>query len=188
MDDGKARCPWLPVHLDLYRAYHDTEWGVPSRAPRHLFEMICLEGAQAGLSWWTVLQKRERYRAVFHGFVPEKVAAMTDEELDGLVEDPGIIRHRGKIFAVRQNAIAWLEREDPVNWLWGFAEDKPLRKRPRTMADYPTHTHASDAMSKAMRRAGFKFVGSTILYAFMQAVGMVDDHVQGCFLARDGSR
>jgi len=188
MDDGRTRCPWLPVHLELYREYHDTEWGVPSRDPRHLFEMVCLEGAQAGLSWWTVLQKRESYRAVFHGFVPEKVAAMTDEELDGLAEDPGIIRHRGKIHAVRQNAMAWLELEDPVGWLWGFADDKPGRKRPRTMADYPTHTHASDAMSKAMRRAGFKFVGSTTLYAFMQAVGMVDDHAQGCFLAGNGSR
>lgn len=184
MNDGKTRCPWLPVHLELYREYHDTEWGVPSRDPRYLFEMICLEGAQAGLSWWTVLQKRARYREVFHGFDPEKVAVMTDDELGRLVLDPGIIRHRGKIFSVRQNARAWLEREAPVDWLWEFADGKSARKRPQTMADYASRTPASDAMSKALRKAGFNFVGSTTMYALMQAVGMVDDHATGCFLAK----
>ena len=184
MSDGKTRCPWLPVHLDLYREYHDTEWGVPSRDPRYLFEMICLEGAQAGLSWWTVLQKRERYREVFHYFDPEKVASMTDRALEKLVLDPGIIRHRGKIFSVRQNARAWLELDAPVDWLWGFAKDGRKSKRPKTMVDYPTKTPGSDAMSKALRKAGFNFVGSTTMYAFMQAVGMVDDHAAGCFLGK----
>jgi DNA-3-methyladenine glycosylase I len=184
MDDGKERCPWLPVHLELYREYHDTEWGVPSRDPRYLFEMICLEGAQAGLSWWTVLQKRRRYREVFHRFDPKKVAVMADEELERLVLDPGIIRHPGKIFSVRQNARAWLELDAPVEWLWGFADGNTEKKRPRAMMDYASRTAASDAMSKAMRKAGFNFVGSTTMYAFMQAVGMVDDHAEGCFLAK----
>lgn len=183
MDDGKTRCPWLPVHLALYREYHDTEWGVPSRDPRYLFEMICLEGAQAGLSWWTVLQKRERYRQVFHRFDPKTVAVMSDEELEELVLDPGIIRHRGKIFSVRQNARAWLELDAPVDWMWGFADTKPGKRRPQTMADYPSRTAASDAMSKALRKAGFNFVGSTTMYALMQGVGMVDDHAAGCFRA-----
>lgn len=182
MNTGKIRCPWLPAHLEAYREYHDTEWAVPSRDPRHLFEMICLEGAQAGLSWWTVLQKREQYRRVFHGFDPVKVAGMEDEELDGLVRDPGIIRHRGKIFSVRQNARAWLEIDRPVDWLWSFAGGKPTINRPRTMADYATRTTSSDALSKALRKAGFNFVGSTTMHAFMQAVGMVNDHSIDCFL------
>jgi len=183
MTDEKPRCPWLPAHLDLYREYHDTEWGVPSRDPHHLFEMICLEGAQAGLSWWTVLQKRARYREVFHRFDPTRCAVMSDEELYSLVHDPGIIRHRGKIASVRQNARAWLALENPVDWLWSFAPERPSLNRPQTMADYPTRTAASDAMNKALRKAGFNFVGSTTMYAFMQAVGMVDDHAASCFVA-----
>jgi DNA-3-methyladenine glycosylase I len=182
MHDVSVRCPWLPAHLDLYREYHDTEWGVPSRDARYLFEMICLEGAQAGLSWWTVLQKRAHYRTVFHDFDPAQVAAMSDHELDALVLDPGIIRHRGKIIAFRQNARAWLALDQPVDWLWGFAGGSPTIRRPRSMADYPTRSAASDALSKALRKAGFHFVGSTTLYAFMQAVGMVNDHSADCFL------
>jgi DNA-3-methyladenine glycosylase I len=181
----KTRCPWLPTDKPLYVEYHDTEWGVPSRDPRYLFEMICLEGAQAGLSWWTVLQKRERYRQVFRNFEPDEVAKMKDAELEKLVLDPGIIRHRGKILAVRENAKAWLalrEREgDPVGWLWSFAGGKPKVNRFKTMADFPSKTPESDALSKALRKAGFNFVGSTTLYAFMQAVGMVDDHTVDCF-------
>jgi DNA-3-methyladenine glycosylase I len=182
------RCPWLPAHLDLYREYHDTEWGVPSRDPRHLFELLCLEGAQAGLSWWTVLQKRERYREVFHRFDPARVARMRDAALEKLVLDPGIVRHRGKIFSVRQNARAWLaleEREgDAVEWLWRFVGGKPRRNAPRSMADIPARTAESDALSKALRKAGFCFVGSTTMYAFMQAVGMVDDHTTDCVCFR----
>lgn len=178
------RCPWVPEDKPLYVDYHDTEWGVPSRDPRHLFEMICLEGAQAGLSWWTILQKRARYREVFHGFDPRRVAQMTDAELEALVADPGIIRHRGKIFAFRQNARAWLELADPVDFLWQFAPAKPKRKRPKTMADYPARTPESDALSKALKKAGFNFVGSTTLYAFIQATGMVDDHSANCFRSK----
>jgi DNA-3-methyladenine glycosylase I len=177
------RCPWVPLQHALYVAYHDTEWGVPSRDSRYLFECVCLEGAQAGLSWWTVLQKRERYREVFHHFDPVAVAAMTDEELEALVHEPGIIRHRGKIFATRQNARAWLELPNPVDWLWGFVGGEPIRHPFREMSDYPSRSPESDAMSKAMRKAGFNFVGSTTLYALMQATGMVNDHSVDCYLS-----
>lgn len=175
------RCPWLPLQHPLYVAYHDTEWGVPSRDPRYLFECICLEGAQAGLSWWTVLQKRERYRQVFHDFVPEKVAKMTDAQLGKLLLDPGIIRHQGKIFSVRQNARAWLELDAPVEFLWSFVDGIPRVNRHRNAADYQTRTPESDALSKSLRKAGFNFVGSTTMHAFQQAVGMVDDHSVDCF-------
>lgn len=173
------RCSWVPLQHPLYVEYHDTEWGVPSRDPRHLFEMICLEGAQAGLSWWTVLQKRERYREVFHHFEPAKVAKMTDQQLEKLVLDPGIIRHRGKIFSVRQNARAWLELENPVDFLWSFTGGKP---KPGC---HDTRTPESDALSKALRKAGFNFVGTTTMHAFMQAVGMVDDHAADCFVRKN---
>jgi DNA-3-methyladenine glycosylase I len=175
-----TRCPWLLLQHPLYVEYHDTEWGVPSRDPRYLFECLCLEGAQAGLSWWTVLQKRERYRHVFHRFEPEKVAAMTDDELEGLILDPGIIRHRGKIFSVRQNARAWLELSEPVEWIWSFVGGKTLVNHHKSLADFTSKTPESDALSKALRKAGFNFVGSTTMYAFMQAVGMVNDHALDC--------
>lgn len=182
------RCPWLPPDLELYQTYHDEEWGVPSRNERHLFEMICLEGAQAGLSWWTILQKREGYRKVFHGFDPEKVAKMTDRRLEKLLLDPGIVRHRGKVFSVRQNARAWLDlREaegDVVEWLWSFIGGEPRVNTFRKMEDYPTMTPESEALSKALRKSGFNFVGATTMYAFMQAVGMVDDHSVDCFKSR----
>ena len=182
------RCPWVPEDNPVYIEYHDKEWGVPSRDPRHLFEMICLEGAQAGLSWWTVLRKRERYREVFRNFEVQKVARMRDAELEKLLADPGIIRHRGKVFAVRQNARAWLElaeREgDPVEWLWSFVDGKTRRLRPRSMGEYQALSPESDRLSKALRKAGFNFVGSTTLYAFMQAVGMVDEHAAHCWKAR----
>ncbi|MGB6222251.1 DNA-3-methyladenine glycosylase I [Haloferula sp.] len=180
-----TRCPWLPPDLELYRKYHDTEWGVPSRDRRYLFEMICLEGAQAGLSWWTVLQKREHYRKVFHNFEVERVARMTDRKLEKLVADPGIIRHRGKIFGVRQNARSWLALEqregDAVEWLWSFVGGAPIVNRRKKMEDYPVKTIESEALSKALKKEGFNFFGPTIAYAFMQAVGMVDDHSVDCF-------
>ena len=183
------RCPWLPIDKPLYVEYHDTEWGVPSRDARYLFEMINLEGAQAGLSWWTVLQKRERYREVFRNFVPEEVAKMKDAALEKLLLDPGIIRHRGKIAAVRENAKAWLalrEREgDPVEWLWSFVGGKPKVSRFKVMSDFPTQTPESDALSKALRKAGFNFVGSTTMYAIMQATGMVNDHTVTCFRKKE---
>ncbi len=179
-----TRCSWLPTHLELYRHYHDTEWAVPSFGRRYLFEMICLEGAQAGLSWWTVLQKREHYRQVFHQFEPESVAAMTNPELEALVSDAGIIRHRGKIFAVRQNAKAWLELEsrkgDAVQWMWSFVNGKPKVNHWKTISDFPSKTLDSEALSQALRKAGFNFVGPTTIYAFMQGVGMVNDHTADC--------
>lgn len=141
-----------------------------------MFECLCLEGAQAGLSWWTFLQKRERYRQVFHQFDAVKVAKMTDAQLEKLVLDPGIIRHRGKIFSVRQNAQAWLEISDPVDWSWSFVGGKPIVNHFKTMADFLARSAGSDALSKALKKAGFNFVGSTTLYAFMQGVGMVNDH------------
>lgn len=177
----KSRCPWLPIQHPLYVDYHDCEWGVPSRDPRYLFECICLEGAQAGLSWWTVLQKRERYRQVFHNFEPERVAVMTDAELEKLLLDPGIIRHRGKILSVRQNAKAWLELDNPVEWLWSFVGGKPIVNHFKTVADFPGRSAESDALSKGLKKAGFNFVGSTTMYALMQAVGMVNDHTVACF-------
>lgn len=180
----QTRCFWVPVDRPLYVEYHDTEWGVPVRDERVLFEMLCLEGAQAGLSWWTVLQKRERYRQVFHEFEIEKVAKMTDAALEKLVTDPGIIRHRGKIFAFRQNARAWMtlreQQGDLVGWLWSFVGGAPRINRWKSREQVPVSTPESDAMSKALRKAGFKFVGSTILYAYMQAVGMVNDHTIDC--------
>lgn len=182
----KSRCSWLPLQHPLYVTYHDTEWGVPSRDPRYLFECLCLEGAQAGLSWWTVLQKRERYRQVFHDFKAGKIAEMTDAQLEELVLDAGIIRHRGKIFSVRQNARAWLTLSDPVDWLWSFSEGKTLVNTPQTHLDAVTHSAASTALSKGLKKAGFNFVGSTTMYAFMQGVGMVDDHTAGCFRKNAG--
>lgn len=175
-----TRCAWLPLQHELYVEYHDQEWGIPSRDPRHLFEMICLEGAQAGLSWWTILQKRAHYRKVFHDFQPEKVARMTDAQLEKLVKDPGIVRHRGKILSVRQNAKAWLGLDNPVDWVWGFVGGQPMDRRPKTVAEVPASTPESDALSKALRKAGFNFVGSTTMYAFMQAAGMVNDHTLDC--------
>lgn len=178
-------CPWLPPNLELYREYHDTEWGVPSRNRRHLFEMICLEGAQAGLSWWTILQKRAHYKKVFRDFEIENILRMTDAQLEKLVLDPGIVRHRGKIFGVRKNAQAWLDLEASegcaVEWLWSFVGGESIVNHWKAMDDYPSKTPESEALSKAMKKAGFTFFGPTIAYAFMQAVGMVDDHSVDCW-------
>jgi len=187
-DDGKARCGWVSDD-PLYRLYHDTEWGRPVRDPHGLFELLILEGCQAGLSWITVLRKRERYRTVYDGFDPHKIARYRPAKLAKLLADPGIVRHRGKIEASVTNARAWLELEaregSAVRWLWGFVDGAPRRNRPATLKQVPARTPESDAMSKALKKAGFKFVGSTICYAFMQASGMVDDHVAGCHCARE---
>lgn len=183
-DDGVARCAWC-TDDEIYRRYHDEEWGVPVRDDQRLFGMLQLEGAQAGLSWLTVLKKRARYEQVFHGFDIERCASMTDRQLDRLLEDPGIIRNRLKVYAVRRNAratIELVEKHGPLSdWLWPFVDDQPIVNRPATIADTPATTPESDAMSKALKKAGLTFVGSTICYAFMQAVGMVDDHTEGCF-------
>jgi DNA-3-methyladenine glycosylase I len=183
-DDGVSRCAWCTDDA-IYRQYHDTEWGVPVFDDQKLFGMLQLEGAQAGLSWLAVLRKREHYERVFHGFDIEECARLTDPQLQRLLEDPGIIRNRLKVFGVRKNAMAALElmkREGPLSeYLWAFVGGEPIVNRPTSIKDIPTTSAESDAMSKALKKAGFTFVGSTICYAFMQAVGMIDDHTKGCF-------
>jgi DNA-3-methyladenine glycosylase I len=180
------RCTWATD--DLLCAYHDTEWGVPLHDDRLLFEFLCLEGAQAGLSWRTVLAKRERYREVFHGFDIGRVARMSDRELEKALTDPGIIRNRLKVTATRDNARAALAAIDVHGsldaYLWSFVDGQPLRNRWKTSAEVPATTPASDRMSKALKKDGFRFVGSTICYALMQATGMVNDHLTGCFRHR----
>lgn len=173
------RCFWCNDD-PLYIEYHDNEWGVPQRDPRVLFEMIILEGAQAGLSWITVLKKRERYREVLFGFDPERLARMTDEEIEARMQDPGIIRNFAKLKAARQNAQAWLKLEDPVTFLWSFVGGQPKVNHFSGRGDIPAVTPEAEAMSKALRKAGFNFVGPTICYAFMQATGMVMDHTVDC--------
>ena len=180
----RQRCPWGATD-PLLRDYHDTEWGVPLHDDQQLFEFLCLEGAQAGLSWRTVLAKRERYREVFHGFDIARVAAMKDRELEKLLLDPGIIRNRLKVFATRDNAITTLGVIDEFGnldrYLWSFVDGKPLVNRWADSGSVPASTPLSDRMSKAMKKRGFRFVGSTILYSLMQATGMVNDHVVTCF-------
>ncbi len=180
----KERCSWCgddPQYVD----YHDTEWGVPVFDDRSLFEMLCLEGAQAGLSWITVLRKRERYRTVFHGFNIKKVAAMTDMELTELLQDPGIIRNKLKVFGVRKNAKALLEHFPTTGafseFIWAFVNGKPIINHHQALNELPATTDISDNMSKSLKKKAFTFVGSTICYAFMQAAGLVNDHMLGCF-------
>ncbi|EPT2627771.1 DNA-3-methyladenine glycosylase I [Escherichia coli] len=177
------RCGWVSQD-PLYIAYHDNEWGVPETDSKKLFEMICLEGQQAGLSWITVLKKRENYRACFHQFDPVKVAAMQEEDVERLVQDAGIIRHRGKIQAIIGNARAYLQMEQNgeqfADFVWSFVNHQPQVTQATTLSEIPTSTSASDALSKALKKRGFKFVGTTICYSFMQACGLVNDHVVGC--------
>ncbi|HII1924034.1 TPA: DNA-3-methyladenine glycosylase I [Escherichia coli] len=177
------RCGWVSQD-PLYIAYHDNEWGVPETDSKKLFEMICLEGQQAGLSWITVLKKRENYRACFHQFDPVKVAAMQEEDIERLVQDAGIIRHRGKIQAIIGNARAYLQMEQNgeqfADFVWSFVNHQPQVTQATTLSEIPTSTPASDALSKALKKRGFKFVGTTICYSFMQACGLVNDHVVGC--------
>lgn len=178
------RCGWCGDD-PLYVAYHDAEWGVPVHDDAHLFEMLILEGAQAGLSWRTILGKREAYRRAYGGFDPARVARFDARKRARLVADPGIVRHRGKIEASVGNARAFLavQREHGSfdRYLWAFVGGRPLQGRRPTLSDVPARSAESDALSKDLRARGFKFVGSTIVYAFMQAVGLVNDHVQGCF-------
>lgn len=181
---AKTRCDWAGTD-ELYLDYHDREWGVPVTDDRVLFEFLILEGAQAGLSWITILRKRETYRKAYHGFDPEKIARWTDAKKARLLQDPGIIRNRLKVAAAVTNARAVLEmRERGVGlseFLWDFVDGSPIRNAWKTMQDVPVTTPQSDAMSRELKRLGFKFVGSTICYAFMQAVGMVNDHTVDCF-------
>ena len=182
-----STCTWC-LSTPLYRQYHDEEWGWPCLDGQALFELLNLEGAQAGLSWITILNKREHYRQVFHNFQPKKVARMSDARIDKLVLDPGIVRHRGKIESVRGNAQAYLamERngEDFANFIWSFVDYKPLQNRPQSLSEVPAKTEISDQLCKALKKRGFKFVGSTICYAFMQAAGLVNDHVVSCPMSK----
>jgi DNA-3-methyladenine glycosylase I len=182
-DDGIARCAWVGDDVE-YRRYHDEEWGVPLHGDRALFEKMSLEGFQAGLSWITILRKRPRFREVFAGFDPRAVAAFGSDDIERLMGDAGIIRNRAKIEATISNArlVLGMDAGELDALLWSFAPP-PGRGRPRSFADVPAVTVESAAMSKALRRRGFRFVGPTTMYALMQSAGMVDDHVEGCWRA-----
>jgi DNA-3-methyladenine glycosylase I len=177
-----TRCHWAENAGAGMQEYHDTEWGVPHHDDRDLFELLTLEGAQAGLSWRTVLVRRAAYRAAYHDFDIERVAAMTDDALETLLIASPLIRNRLKIVSVRDNARAALALNQPLNhYLWSFVDHTPIRNRWTDRAQVPATTKRSDHMSKTLKKAGFRFVGSTICYAFMQASGMVDDHLTTCF-------
>jgi DNA-3-methyladenine glycosylase I len=181
--DTDTRCPWC-LGFPEYIRYHDEEWGVPSFDERHLFEMLILEGAQAGLSWATILRKREHYRRAFDGFDAERMARYTPKRIERLLTGPGIVRNRLKVEAAVGNARALLQlREEGLglaDYLWRYVDGRPIVNHFETLARIPASTPLSDAMSRDMRKRGFRFVGSTICYAFMQAVGMVNDHLTGC--------
>ncbi len=178
------RCGWCGED-PLYVAYHDGEWGVPQHDDRRLFEKLVLEGAQAGLSWITILRKREAYREAYLGFDPAKVAGMTDADLETLLQNPGIVRNRLKINSARENAHAFLAVQREFGsfdtYLWSFVGGAPKVNHPRTLADVPAVTPEAEALSRALRKRGFKFVGPTIMYAYMQSLGLVDDHVATCW-------
>jgi DNA-3-methyladenine glycosylase I len=178
------RCAWCGDD-PLYIAYHDTEWGVPVHDDRKLFEFLILEGAQAGLSWITILKKRENYRRAFDGFDAAKVARYGERQVARLLADPGIVRNRLKIAAAITNARAFLDVQEAYGsfdrYIWRFVGDAPLQSARKSLKDIPAQTAESDALSKDLKARGFKFVGSTICYAHMQATGMVNDHVAGCF-------
>ena len=185
----RLRCEWVVESDPEYVAYHDCEWGVPSHDDRHLFELLTLEGAQAGLSWSTILHKREAYRAAFRGFDPEVVARFGQDDVERLLADPGIVRNRMKIESAVTNAARVLELQSAVGsldaYLWRFVDGSPRVGRWKTLAEVPSETEDSRALSRDLKRRGFRFVGPTTCYAFMQAVGLVDDHVVHCFRYRE---
>jgi DNA-3-methyladenine glycosylase I len=179
------RCPWVDTTKPDYVRYHDEEWGVPVHDDRVLFEFLVLESAQAGLSWYTVLRKRENYRVAYAGFDPAIVARFTDADVERLLLDPGLIRNRKKIEASIANACRFLEVQAEFGtfaaYLWRFVDGTPIQRAPVSLADYPTTTPESDALAKDLKKRGFSFLGSTACYAFMQSVGMVNDHSRDCF-------
>jgi len=183
-DDGKTRCAWLG-NDELMMRYHDDEWGVPLHDDQKLFEFLILEGMQAGLSWRTILHKRENFRRAFHNFNPARVACYGDRDVDRLLADAGIIRNHAKIKAAINNAQRFLEVSREFDtfdcYIWGFVSGKPIRNRFRSLSDLPARTPLSDEISADMKKRGFKFVGATIIYAHMQATGMVNDHIVTCF-------
>ncbi|RUQ85318.1 DNA-3-methyladenine glycosylase I [Legionella septentrionalis] len=186
----RKRCDWVPLDKPDYVCYHDTEWGVPVHDDKRLFEMLILEGAQAGLSWYTILKRRAGYRAAFKDFDVVKVSEMSDAELESILNNADIIRNRLKVFSARKNARIFHSMQQEFGsfsaYLWAFVDGKPLINRYVSLQDVPTRTSISDAISKDLKKRGMSFVGSTIIYAYMQAVGMVDDHQTGCFKACPG--
>jgi DNA-3-methyladenine glycosylase I len=185
MIESPCRCPWVDLTKPDYIAYHDREWGVPVHDDRLLFEFLTLESAQTGLSWYTVLRKRENYRLAFDGFHPEKVIHYDERKVAALLQNAGLIRNRAKIEAAIHNAGRFLAVQEEFGsfdvYLWRFVDGRPILNEPHTLADYPATSAESDALSRDLRSRGFKFVGSTICYAHMQAVGMVNDHTIDCF-------
>lgn len=182
---NKSRCFGGKPGQEYYAHYHDNEWGIPAHDDKHLFEMLILEGAQAGLSWETILKRREGYRKAFHNFDPRKVAHITDEQLEALRQNPEIIRNRLKIYAARTNAQAFLKIQQEFGsfdkYVWSFVNGTPIINQWQTLRDAPNTTPQSDALSKDLKKRGMTFVGSTIMYAFMQAIGMVNDHPVTCW-------
>jgi DNA-3-methyladenine glycosylase I len=177
-----VRCEWVPEADPDYVAYHDEEWGVPLHDEQRLFELLTLEGAQAGLSWSTILRKRAGYRAAFEGFDPARVARFAEKDVERLLGDPGIVRNRLKVESTVANARAVLELDAGLDeLLWSFVDGSPKVNSWRTLGEIPAETDESKAMSKDLKRRGFRFVGPTVCYAFMQAAGLVNDHVVGCF-------
>lgn len=186
-----ARCPWC-TGFDQYIAYHDEEWGVPVHDDNIHFEFLILEGAQAGLSWSTILKKREGYRKAFAGFDPRKVAKLTDRQLEKILQDPGIVRNRLKVYAARNNARLFLQIQKEFGsfnqYIWSFVNHKPIVNTWRTMREVPATSAVSDALSKDLIKRGFKFTGSTVMYAHLQACGLVNDHLVDCFRYRQVNR
>ena len=180
----RERCPWCGTD-PLYVRYHDQEWGVPSRDDAHIFEMLLLDNAQAGLSWLTILRKREGYRRAFCGFDPERIARFTERDQARLLQDPGIVRNRQKVASALRNARAWLqvvqERGSFADYLWDFVDGEPIQNAFRTLDEIPASTPLSDRVSRDLKQRGFSFVGSTIVYAWLQSVGVVNDHLVDCF-------
>jgi len=186
--DGLPRCGWVGDD-PLYRAYHDEEWGRPERDARALYELLMLEGFQAGLAWITILRKREGFRRAFEGFEPARVAGYGEAEIQRLVEDPGIVRHRGKIEATIDGARAWLRLEEShpggfTAFVWEAVDNQPIVNDWNDLSRLPAKTAEAEALSRRLKKAGFRFVGPTIVYAFMQAAGLVDDHTADCFRRR----
>ena len=181
------RCGWCGDD-PLYQQYHDREWGAPAVDDRELYEFLVLEGAQAGLSWITILRKREGYRQAFADFDPAKVARFSDAKLEKLLQNPAIVRNRLKVFSARSNAQAFLQVQQEFgsfsNYIWGFVDGQPIQNHWQTLAEIPASTPLSDRISKDLKKRGFSFVGSTIVYAYMQATGMVNDHIVSCFRHR----
>ncbi len=188
MPKNKTRCDWVGNDA-LYLAYHDTEWGVPVHDDRLLFEMLNLEGAQAGLSWITIVRKRKNYQKAFANFDPKKIVKFSDTKLEQILQNPGIVRNRLKVWAVRTNASAYLETVSEFgtfsNYIWSFTDGKSITNNYLSIREIPAKTELSDQMSKDLKKRGFKFIGSTIVYAYMQAVGIVNDHTKSCFRYRE---